>query len=139
MDTESEKLARFFHDTYETLAPSFGYETRKDTRDFNPESQNGRLMVTVCGAVLLRFNSELANESEKNAILEKDTSRLRDCIRQGAENIRTLQKQIRALEHEVDKYQALAAERWNQLYSFHGILADYYETIERLISLLERK
>jgi hypothetical protein len=60
-----ETLARFFHDTYENLAPSFGYETRKDTREFNPESQNGRLMVTVCGAVLLRFNTALAAEREQ--------------------------------------------------------------------------
>ncbi len=62
----AETLACFFHDTYEMLAPSFGYETREDTREFNPESKNGRLMVTVCGAVLLRFNAALAAEREKS-------------------------------------------------------------------------
>ena len=30
-----------FHETYERLAPSFGYETRKDTKAFDPESANG--------------------------------------------------------------------------------------------------
>jgi hypothetical protein len=41
-------LAVRFHETYERLAPSFGYETRTDTRTFDPESKNGKLMVAVC-------------------------------------------------------------------------------------------
>lgn len=44
-------LARRFHDLYERLAPQFGYETRPDTRAFDPESKNGRLMVAVCGQI----------------------------------------------------------------------------------------
>lgn len=42
------ELAVKFHETYERLAPSFGYETRTDTRTFDPDSKNGRLMVAVC-------------------------------------------------------------------------------------------
>lgn len=42
------KLARQFHEVYERLAPSFGYETRKETRAFDPHSPNGRLMIAVC-------------------------------------------------------------------------------------------
>ena len=45
-------LARQFHDTYERLAPSYGYETRPDTREFDPNSSNGRLMITVCKEIL---------------------------------------------------------------------------------------
>lgn len=41
-------LAKFFHDTYERLAPQYGYETRQDTRQFDHESPNGRLMAAVC-------------------------------------------------------------------------------------------
>ncbi len=48
----SEKLARFFHETYEELAPSFGYETRKDTKEFEETTPNGRLMIAVCEKVL---------------------------------------------------------------------------------------
>ncbi len=43
----SEELARLFHDTYERLAPSFGYTTREETRVFDPDSPNGRLMIAV--------------------------------------------------------------------------------------------
>ena len=45
-------LAKQFHDTYERLAPSFGYETRPETRDFDPDSANGRLMVAVCQEII---------------------------------------------------------------------------------------
>lgn len=47
-----EALALKFHNTYERLAPSFGYETREDTREFKPASKNGKLMIAVCGEIL---------------------------------------------------------------------------------------
>jgi len=47
----SEKLARKFHEVYERLAPSHGYKTREETREFDPKSPNGRLMIRVCGEV----------------------------------------------------------------------------------------
>ena len=42
------KWAREFHDLYEETAPMFGYETRKETKEFDPTSPNGRLMAYVC-------------------------------------------------------------------------------------------
>lgn len=48
MNNKGEKLARKFHDTYERLAPNFGYETREDTKQFDPTTSNGRLMIAVC-------------------------------------------------------------------------------------------
>lgn len=52
MEFNAEQLARFFHDTYEELAPQFGYETRKETRKFDKDSPNGKLMIAVCERVL---------------------------------------------------------------------------------------
>jgi hypothetical protein len=49
-------LAILFHDTYEDLAPSFGYETRDDTKCFNGGSANGLLMIAVCSKVLSELN-----------------------------------------------------------------------------------
>jgi hypothetical protein len=54
-------LAQLFHETYERLAPSFGYETRKESAvpwDDVPE-QNRALMVVVVGEVLDALLSEL--------------------------------------------------------------------------------
>ena len=41
-------LAKRFHDSYKKLAPQYGYETRFDTKQFNPDSPNGKLMIAVC-------------------------------------------------------------------------------------------
>lgn len=48
------QLATKFHNAYEELAPSFGYETRQDTRQFDPTTPNGRLMQAVCDRLLIR-------------------------------------------------------------------------------------
>ncbi|MCK4820433.1 Lar family restriction alleviation protein [bacterium] len=44
----TKKLAALFHNTYEELAPSFGYETRADTKELDFDSPNGKLMLAVC-------------------------------------------------------------------------------------------
>lgn len=53
------ELAKQFHQVYERLAPSFGYETRTETRTFNPDSPNGKLMMAVC--------QEVGDEFEESA------------------------------------------------------------------------
>lgn len=44
----TEQMARRFHEAYERLATQFGYGTRPDTKVFDPESKNGKLMMAVC-------------------------------------------------------------------------------------------
>lgn len=49
-----ERLAQLFHETYERLAPSYGYRTREESAkpwDEVPE-QNRALMVATCAEVL---------------------------------------------------------------------------------------
>lgn len=45
---EAYRLARRFHELYEITAPLFNYETKKETREFIPDSPNGRTMAYVC-------------------------------------------------------------------------------------------
>ena len=52
IDMDSLDLAILFHREYEKLAPGFGYDTKKETRIFDPESPNGKLMVAVCEKML---------------------------------------------------------------------------------------
>ncbi len=50
----AEFLARKFHETYERLAPQFGYETRKASAvpwEDVPE-QSRKLMIAVCTVIL---------------------------------------------------------------------------------------
>jgi hypothetical protein len=58
-------LAKFFHDTYEQLAPAYGYETRPETRQFNVHSKNGRLMVAVCRRVLRTLTTPTTSTTGK--------------------------------------------------------------------------
>lgn len=55
----SESIARKFHEVYERLAPDYGYVTREETRDFDPESPNGQLMIAVCAEVLYELEAKL--------------------------------------------------------------------------------
>ncbi len=62
-------LAYKFHEIYERLAPSFGYETRKETREFHPDSNNGKLMIAVCSEIL---NTDALNKhSSVDGLKEK--------------------------------------------------------------------
>ena len=54
------ELAVLFHEAYERLAPEFGYETRVETREFDPETPNGGLMVAVCRAILNQQKAALS-------------------------------------------------------------------------------
>lgn len=51
---EAERLAQRFHEVYEELAPTYGYETREASR--KPWAQvpekNRRLMIAVCEVLL---------------------------------------------------------------------------------------
>lgn len=50
-----DTLATAFHQAYERMAPDFGYETRKDTKQFDAQSPNGRLMIAVCDEIIRRL------------------------------------------------------------------------------------
>lgn len=51
-ELEPLDLAISFHNIYERIAPEFGYETRKDTKEFKPDSPNGKLMIAVCKEII---------------------------------------------------------------------------------------
>ena len=51
-DPVAVNLAYKFHRYYEELAPEFGYETKEDTKEFDAQSKNGKLMVAVCERIL---------------------------------------------------------------------------------------
>lgn len=75
-------LAMHFHNTYEKLAPSFGYKTREDTKQFDINSNNGQLMVAVCQTILndiLQIPNDKETEDEtldRIEILDKNINML---------------------------------------------------------------
>ncbi len=61
MSKTALEIALAFHEAYERLAPSFGYATRADTRAFDANSANGKLMTAVCEEMRLQaFNDAYA-------------------------------------------------------------------------------
>jgi len=72
-----EQVARLFHDTYEKMAPSFGYETRSDTKEFNPQSPNGQLMIAVCKVVSDALTAENAELWKRVEALEGSLKSMR--------------------------------------------------------------
>lgn len=64
------ELAREFHETYERLAPQFGYETRTETRAFDPGSPNGKLMTAVCQEVGARIQKDAFDSGFRAGLLE---------------------------------------------------------------------
>lgn len=54
----AKKLAQDFHETYERLAPDFGYKTREESAKpwANVPEANKNLMVAVCSKILERWD-----------------------------------------------------------------------------------
>jgi len=70
------ELALLFHETYERLAPTFGYETRVESRAFDPTSKNGLLMIAVCTELLSRLGVQggiwlLSDETDLRVLMER--------------------------------------------------------------------
>lgn len=105
-----EQLARKFHETYERLSPAFGYTTRQETRQFDPTSPNGKLMIAVCEAMRADLaaadadaeahEKEIAIWAENYAALERKLAEAREVKPHHAE---ILAKEMQAI---------VAADRW---------------------------
>lgn len=61
---EEVELAILFHNTYERLAPSFGYETRLDTKSFEANTPNGMLMIAVCKEIIKSQQERMYSEED---------------------------------------------------------------------------
>lgn len=66
LDRKSERLAKRFHHHYETLAPNFDYQTRKEPAvewENIPENDR-RLMLAVCREVLKEVDSGILEATQ---------------------------------------------------------------------------
>ena len=61
---EEVELAILFHNTYERLAPSFGYETRVDTKSFDTTTPNGKLMIAVSKEIIKWQTERMYSEED---------------------------------------------------------------------------
>lgn len=66
MNKEILEITKKFHDTYEKLASEYTYETREDTKVFDINSSNGKLMYATVNEVIKPILEE--NKKQKEVI-----------------------------------------------------------------------
>ena len=69
----ANSLARAFHETYERLAPSFGYKTRKESAVpwAQLPARNKQLLIAVCAELLETLRAEQFSVPKHGKIAEK--------------------------------------------------------------------
>ena len=68
MNKEILEITKEFHDTYEKLASEYTYETREDTKVFDINSNNGKLMYATVNEIvspILKENKQLKDNWNK--------------------------------------------------------------------------
>lgn len=68
MNKEILEITKKFHDTYEKLSKDYDYETRKETRVFDINSSNGKLMYATVNEIIkpiLEENTKLINQQKE--------------------------------------------------------------------------
>ena len=94
MNKEILEITKEFHDTYEKLASEYTYETREDTKVFDINSNNGKLMYATVNEIvspILKENKILKENAEnndkvvdkvnwENMLLKKENKELKDLI-----------------------------------------------------------
>lgn len=80
MSDYSEKIARKSHEIYERLAPEYGYTTREDTREFDPESPNGKLMIAVYDEIIAMVREQYSGETLSNIVNQAKSNERQRCI-----------------------------------------------------------
>ena len=62
MNKEILEITKEFHDTYEKLASEYTYETREDTKVFDINSNNGKLMYATVNEIVSPILKEMKKE-----------------------------------------------------------------------------
>jgi CheY-like chemotaxis protein len=74
-----ERLAQMFHETYERLAPEYGYKTREESAvpwEAVPEA-NKKLMIAVCGEILAKLETP---EKKRRILIADDDESVRRVV-----------------------------------------------------------
>ena len=66
MNDEIKEYVIKFHNTYEKLAPNYDYETRKDTKELDFNSNNGKLMYATINEIITPLLDDITNLQQEN-------------------------------------------------------------------------
>lgn len=164
MNKEILEITKKFHDTYEKLASEYTYETREDTKVFDINSNNGKLMYATVNEIvspILKENKILRENAEnndkvvdkvnwKNQLLKKNNIQLKERIEylERSNNRRedTILEQRQEISDLEDNWNKLKEYLINDLNDRNGHRVAEYEdsnkvseTISPIYTLMEDK
>lgn len=105
MSEEIKEYTLKFHNTYERLAPNYGYKTRKNTKEFDFNSNNGKLMYATVSEII----SPLLQKVEQLEKENKELNRMCELYGQSLYNadLTKAEKKVEQLENirkEITEY-----------------------------------
>ena len=122
MNKEILEITKKFHDTYEKLASEYTYETREDTKVFDINSNNGKLMYAT-------VNEIVSPILEENQELKSQLAGTTHCFDE--EEHKKLKKQLEELKEEKQEWINLLAMFKNQQKEFIKYLEDEKDRLAR--------
>jgi hypothetical protein len=99
---KAEEVAQLFYETYERLAPSFGYETRHESAvpwSDVPE-KNKKLMIAVAREV--EYEVERQATRDLREVIAEYHAMLKEYLEHG--HMRVLDSEVKGLQRRVQKY-----------------------------------
>jgi hypothetical protein len=141
-----EDVARLFHDEYERLAPSFGYETREETRVFDAGSANGKLMIAVCrnmrAALTAVWHNRPAQEPSEGhsvRVLSQDGDWEGEARWEYQESAYVTQEAVRPAKEKATNYVSGHADSTGKFHATAQEKAEPVATVESVRAELVRK
>ena len=123
MNKEILEITKKFHDTYEKLASEYTYETREDTKVFDINSNNGKLMYAT-------VNEIVSPILEENYELKSQLKGTTHCFDE--EEHEKLKKQLEELKEEKQEWINLLVMFKNQQKEFIKWLEDYLKLFDNM-------
>ena len=107
MNKEILEITKKFHDTYEKLASEYTYETREDTKVFDINSNNGKLMYATVNEIvspILEENKKLNGTIQTYDILLKANVEENKQLKKNWNYIKKMLKEARQEEFNIRGY-----------------------------------
>lgn len=130
MSKEILEITKKFHDTYEKLASEYTYKTREDTKVFDINSNNGKLMYATVNEIVSPILEE--NKKLKEQLLVTQDNE--ETFRLEMEDItQILGLDENALFDDVKVYAKNLKDNWNKLREYiHNFPSIEYASVEKV-------
>nr|DAF02465.1 MAG TPA: hypothetical protein [Bacteriophage sp.] len=147
MSEEILEMTQKFHDTYEKLASEYAYKTREDTKVFDINSNNGKLMYATVNKIvspILKENQDLKKQLHDASIqiqelIEKDIWCPSNCekLEKLQKENKKIQKQLEETNKTIEKCGFVNIEQ--VMLSYCGLITQQKEFIEWLEDKIQQQ